>query len=166
MSLSSRSLTAGINWDLRKTNGTYATAKNKDRHTFSPTLPAGQNQLQSNEYTLTTSATQTIDLYATFTDLAGNAGLQATKVYGFLITVVGTNGGLTIEPGASNALTWFFGGTAPTVTIPYGLAAAPGCLMFFQPTAQVLDATHRNLKFTNTSGSASITFKITFLLGS
>lgn len=109
--------------------------------------------LLAKRYTVAGGASQTVDLRS-FTDFYGDAKVMGGCLLLLVLPTV-TSGGCKVEPGDSNALTWFFSGTTPAVTVPTG-----GVLVFGQPTSQTVDATHCTLKFTNTHGTNAMTLDL------
>lgn len=97
---------------------------------------------------LAASGTQTIDWTAITRYLYDTA--VYSKALGILVMPTGSD--VKVEPGASNPLTWFFGGTTPSITIPDG-----GMFLFAlknSSAGQTVDATHCTHKFTNTGATA------------
>src|SRR5690349_18775306 len=64
------------------------------------------NQVQAQYYTINPGATQEVDLYA-FTNLTSGS-VTATAALGIALFVTG--GDVTISPGGTNPLNWFFNG--------------------------------------------------------
>jgi hypothetical protein len=99
--------------------------------------------------TLAGSGSQTIDL----TSLTNTVYETFSLGHALTILVLPTGNSVTLTPGGTNGLAWFFGGTSPSITIPAG-----GCLLFSEPVAgpgHVVDGTHKTLTFTNASGAAA-----------
>lgn len=108
------------------------------------------NLLLASNVTLAGSGgTTTFDLFS-FEDLLNN---NQAMGHSLGIFIMPTGADVVLQPGASLPLTWFFGGSTQTVTIPNG-----GIFLLSNPynaTGQVVDATHRTLKLTNNGGSPS-----------
>ena len=151
MSLAQLTLKTGIIWQLSRVNagGFQPTLQGIDSVQLTLSLGdfSGADDAYITELSLAASANQTID-FSSFTDLAGNT-VTPTKVYAILVKPTGTGAVIQIAPGASNPLTWFFGGTTPTVSVPAG-----GAMLLMQTGPTTIDGTHKTLKFTNTGSGA------------
>lgn len=160
MALDSVKIIAGVQWSLSKTTTGYAAAKQSDKHSVqaSPAV-ATFDHLYSVSYPILAAGTQVVDLYAAYTDLAGNSISADTKANAVLVEVSGASGQITWEADATNGLSWFLSGTSPTLTIP-----ASGFFLFYQPSAQVVSNTAKRILITNTGG-VTLTVKLTFLKG-
>ncbi len=108
------------------------------------------NQQYVTQLSLAGSGSTTLDL----TSLTNLVYESFTFAHVLMILVLPVGNSVTVEPGATNGLTWFFGGTTPSITIPSGgvflFSAAAGA------TGQVVDSTHRTLTFVNASGAANL----------
>lgn len=158
MPLTLSNVNAEIGWTQTKANTGFTTVKqgpDKLVGTLSPAV-ATYNELLAVQGTLAASASATIDLYS-ITNLLGEA---KTLTKGVAIMVKATTTSMKIEPGASNPITWFFGGTTPSITIKAG-----GFFLLGDGGTATLSATDRNLKITNLSGSVSGTYDLVFLGG-
>ncbi len=123
------------------------------------------NQNNAQQVTINAAGTADIDCYA-FTNLSGGSVTSTTAALG--LVVMPSGGHVTITPGATNPLYWFFNGTS-TATTAGIVAYNGGCLLNCKPGSDtgttVVDATHRNLRLTN-GGSASITVTVAVILAS
>lgn len=159
MALDFATVTITGTWQQSKTNtGFSPTIQGPDSISQSTALTVGSsaaNSLYAATGTLAASASSTIDLQS-FTDILGQA-ITMTRVYSIIVKT--TDDSLKIEPGSSNGLSWFFGGTTPSITIPAG-----GAMGFVQTTAATVDATHKTIKLTNT-GSVTLTYNISIIGG-
>jgi len=160
MSLAANSVTAtaSLGWKQTQTNesGTFgATVQGPDSFTarYSPNTTT-YSEILLDVFTLNASANTTID-FRSFTNLLNNT-VTATGVLGMLVkaTATVTGGQLQIEPGASNPLSWILSGTSPAITLDVGTAGA--CLMVWEGTTQTVNATVRNVLFSN-PGTQAIT---------
>jgi hypothetical protein len=161
MPLSQASLTCQAFWALTRTNTGYrATTQGPESQGF--TLVgldvADFDQVLAATYTVATTATQDIDLTA-LTNLVYQS-------FGFAhvlsIMVLPTGDEITLEPGPSNGLVWFFGSATDSIVI-----AEDGCFMYSLPASsagQVVDGTHKVLRLTG-SGASTATVKV-FIIGS
>lgn len=158
MALTLSNINAEIGWTQTKANTGYSTVRqgpDKLVGTLAPAV-ATYNELLAVQGTLAASASATIDLYS-ITNLLGEAK-TLTKAVGIMVKATTTN--MKIEPGASNPVTWFFGGTSPSISIKAG-----GFFLLGDGGTAVLSATDRNLKITNLSGSVTGTYNLVFLGG-
>ena len=158
MPLTLSNINAEIGWTQTKSTTGYGSVKqgpSKLSGTLAPAV-ATYNELLAVQGTLAASASTTIDLYS-ITNLFGEA---KTLTKGIALMVKATTTGMKIEPGASNPITWFFGGTSPSISIKAG-----GFFLLGDGSAATLSATDRNLKITNLSGSTTGTYDIVFLGG-
>jgi hypothetical protein len=146
-----------------RTNGNFASAKAANdgvSFSLSPSATTYQQALIA-EYTILAAGTQTVDL-SSFTTLLFQAVTTANKVLGFIVKATGDTGVLKIEPGASNPLTWFFGGTTPSISLECGASGC--CLMLMDGVAETVDGTHKTILLTNT-GAATITVSLEIIVG-
>lgn len=159
MALDFANVSFGATWQQTKANTGFAnTVQGPDGLSLNVALPVGAsaaNSIYVARGTLAASAATTIDLYS-FTDQLGQS-IAMVRVYALVVKTATDT--LKIEPGSSNPLNWFFGGTTPSVTIPAG-----GGMTFYQPTAATVSSTVRNIKLTNT-GSATLTYDIAIIGG-
>jgi hypothetical protein len=105
----------------------------------------------ANQITIAGSGNTDVDFYS-FTDQIGEAtGMR--HIQALWVNPIGTDG-VIIAPGSATALTWFFGGTSPTITVPPN-----GIFLFSIPaggTLQVVDATHRKINFADASSGGTM----------
>lgn len=107
------------------------------------------NQAFAAQYAITSSGSQTIDL----TSLTNLVSESFSFGHALTIIVTTTGGQITLSPGASNPLTWFFGGTSPTITITAG-----GMFCYSEPVTgpgTVVSSSHKTLTLTNNGGTTS-----------
>jgi hypothetical protein len=146
-------------WQQRKTNTGYQdTVQGPDGLSLNASLTVGSsaaNSIYVAQGTLAASASTTIDLFS-FTDQLGQS-VSMVRVYSMVVKTA--DAALKVEPGATNPLTWFFGGTTPSITIP-----SNGGFGFTQPTAATVSSTVRNIKLTNT-GAVTLTYNIAIIGG-
>lgn len=105
--------------------------------------------LASNITLAGSGGTTTYDLFD-FEDLLNNDQVMGHSLGIFIMP---TGADVVLTPGASFPLTWFFGGSTQSITIPNG-----GIFLLSNPysaTGQVVDATHRTLKLTNNGVASS-----------
>lgn len=158
MPLQNISYNNALSWSLSKPITGFSSAT-QGSDSVSSTLNginvATYNQLFAAQYALPAAGTQTVDLSA-FTNLVGEStGFgHVTLLY---VLVTGTNANVAVSPGAANGLVWFFGAADQSVSVPANAAftfsagsSGPGA---------VVDATHKNLLFTN-YGSGAATVKV------
>ena len=154
MSLDAVALSAQLGFTLSRAIDGFQPQSHSDAKSYRLAPDVGTySLLQAKRYTVAGGASQPIDLYG-FYDLYGDIKVMTGAIILFILPTV-TGGGCKIEPGDSNPLTWFLSGTSPGVIVPSG-----GLLVFAQPSPQVIDATHRILKLTNTHGSNPMTVDV------
>lgn len=158
MSVTSSGITGSLGWSLSRSNTGFGGVSQGDSVSAAVNLDASlYNSVFAAEYTLAASGTQAIDL-RNFVDLAFETHTTTDKVIGIMVSVTGAP--ITIAPGASNGLVWFWTGTSPIVTIKAG-----GFLVFSDGAATTVDATHKTLTLTNLSASVVATVRIAILCG-
>ena len=157
MPLTLSNINAEIGWTQTKAT-TYGSVKQGPAKLSASLAPSVTtfNELLAVQGTLAASANTTIDLYS-ITNLLGDA---KTLTKAIALMVKATTTGMKIEPGASNPLTWFFGGTSPSISIKAG-----GFMLLGDGAVFTLSATDRNLKITNLSGSVTGTYDVVLLGG-
>lgn len=158
MALTLSNVNAEIGWTQTKSNTGFTTVKqgpDKLTGTLAPAV-ATYNELLAVQGTLGASASTTIDLYSITTLL----GESKTITKGLALMVKATTTGMKIEPGAANPITWFFGGTTPSISIKAG-----GFFLLGDGGTATISATDRNIKITNLSGSTTGTYDLVFLGG-
>src|SRR5579885_880511 len=159
MPLTNVSLVAQVSWALSRTNPPFGNStEGPDTEFFSLNgiSTTTFNQLAANQYTITSSSTTNIDL-TSLTNL-----LYESFSFGHVLSimVLPTGDQVTLAPGASNGLVWFFGSSSQSITIPAG-----GCFVFSLPpsaSGQVVNSTHKILSLT-ASGAGSSTVTVVIL---
>jgi len=147
-------ISMGMSWALSQPVTGFSPLRAGENPGFSLSLPmATFNRVQYKQFPLAPAALLTIDFYS-WLDVF-TAPMTTTKIAALFLQVTGTGAQMKIAPGTTNALVWFFGGTSPSLTFPTGTGICLG-----QPTAQVVDATHRNFDISNPGSGAG-----TYLLG-
>jgi len=161
MPLTAASFNTSLAWTQQKANtGQGATTQGPDSESFNLNglNVTTFNQLYVASFTLAASASQTIDV-TSLTNLVGESfGFGHTLT--ILILPVGSQ--CTVQPGGTNPLQWFFGGTGQSVVITAG-----GMLAYSEPVAgpgAAVSGSHKTLELTN-SGATSLTVSVV-LLGS
>lgn len=124
---------------------------------ITPTIGAsGANIVFFEQRTIAASGSYTYDMTA-LTDFLGGA-LSLSRAYA--ITITPTSGTARLAPGASNPFQWFFASTTSNISLSQGDA-----FMFAQPESATITSGSKTLVVTNTSGAASLTYKIAILGG-
>lgn len=152
---------ASIAWELEKTVSGFQSAKQgPDSLSFAVTPSAATyNEVLLATGAIAAAANVVID-FRTFNDAFG-AAKTGTGVLGFLLKATGNTGILKIEPGATDPLTWFFGGTTPSISLNCG---ASGCaILLADGSSATVSATAKNIKLSNT-GLVTITYFISALV--
>ena len=154
-------VSAKMSWGQTKTVTGFSTLTLTDSNSFvAAPSAATYNEIKAYQTTIAASANETVDFYS-MTNTFGDAK-TVTKILGWLIKATGNTGQLKIEPGASNALTWFFSGTTPAITLNCG---ADGCaLLVMDGSVATVSNSVKNVKFSN-PGSATITVTISAFVG-
>lgn len=166
MPLTALNFDAAVGWTQTGVNANFSppTETNAQAFAAEASLPSSGsvsfwNQANAQALTLNPGGTGTVDCYV-FTNLAGGA-VTATAAMGIAVFPVG--GDVTVAPGASNPLYWFFNG-ASTATTAGITAPNNGFLAYCKPGSDTgttaINATTRNLLFTNGSGSNTTTVTI------
>lgn len=161
----SLSIRASMGWRLSKANtGLDATTQGPNglSGTFAPATATFNRVYALASTNIAASGTQALNLNS-FTDLLGVA-VTATKACALLITATATvtGGILKIEEHGTNGLTWFFGGTTPSISLPVGTTGAG--FLVWQGTTQTLSSSDAQLLLTNT-GSQTITVTVSAVVG-
>lgn len=110
------------------------------------------NQVFSAQYTILAAGTQAVDFYS-FTNLVGEA-VTATKMYAVLVKVTGAGAAVKVEPHGTNPLTWFFGGTSPSITLPG--SATGSVFVFSEGGTETLSSTVRQWLLTCSGATATV----------
>jgi hypothetical protein len=158
MTIANSGISGEITWTQTKTNtGFLVTRQGPDKIELglAPAI-ATYNEVYAVQGTLAGSATVTLNLNS-FSNLLGQA-VTATKGIGLMVKATAAD--LKIEPGATNPLAWFWGGTTPSVTIKAG-----GFFLIGDGGTATISASTCNLKITNLSGSITATYSVAFLGG-
>ena len=157
MALTALQLQALINWTLDTPITGFADSIQADPGqafniaSIATAEPIFDLLLASNYSIASGGGTQTYDLFS-FNDLQGNAA-SFSENGALSLYILPLVGNVVLSPGAANPLTWFFGGTTPTVMLTAG-----GVFVFSLPPVgpgQTVDATHRNLTLTNNGASTA-----------
>lgn len=157
MALTTSVITGKIQWSQVKANPGFAnTRQGPDSAASSITPPVNTiNEIFCETRTLAAAADHTYDLQA-LTNFFGD-GIVFTKARALHLSVTG--GQITLSPGAADPLTWFFGGTNPTLTLPNGSFITIG-----MGSNATVSGTAKTLTITNT-GATSATYQITLVGG-
>lgn len=102
------------------------------------------------------------DLHS-FTNLVGES-VTAGHALGIILYFSGPSSILTLTPGSSNGLTWFFSGTTPAINLPGGKGGVFAACTDPAGTGQVIDSTDKTLRITNT-GTSTLSVTVAVLLG-
>jgi hypothetical protein len=160
MPLQNVNLTVNLPWTQSATiaGGFQPVTQGPDSQNFSlfNINVATYNQLYTASYTLAASATQTIDL-TSLTNLVGES-IDYTQALSILVLPVGSQ--CTLKPGATNPLTWFFGGSTQSIIIPDS-----GMFAFSCPatgSGATVSGTAKTLELIN-SGATSLVVDITII---
>lgn len=149
--LASCALVASITAQLTRTDTGYGTVTRKVVKQLVASTITTYNVVYSSELSIGSGGSTTVDFFASFNDLLGTSN-SLTKAAGLLVLPTGS--GVVVQPGAANPLAWFlgtFGGSGSpvgTLTVHSG-----GCLLFYDGSTQTVDATHRNVLFSETGGN-------------
>lgn len=149
MPLTSLQLTALINWTLDVGITGFADQTQTDPgQTFTISTVGVWNQLLAVNYSIANTAHVDYDVNS-FTNLINEAAsFSANGILSLIL--LPTMGAIIYGPGGSNPLTWFLGGTAPTITVQ-----PSGVLVYSNPPAgpgQTVDGTHKSIRLQNSSG--------------
>jgi len=160
MGLSNLSFNPTVTWSLAKTNGAFGntTQMGSKGFNFNGISLITYNQLYAATLSLGATGSQTVDL----TSLTNLVGESVDFISALALIVIPSGSECTIQPGASNPLQWFFGGTTQSVVVPDG-----GFFAFsMKPTGtgEAVDSTHKNLKFTN-SGATPLSLDVVIVGG-
>jgi len=157
MALTSSVITGKIQWSQIKTNPGFAPTKQGPDYIASSIAPPINtiNEIYAENRVLAASASHTYDL-TTMINFFGEA-ISFTKARALHLAVQG--GQIELSPGVSDPLTWFFGGTSPSITLPDGSFITVG-----GGSNATVSGTAKNLTITNT-GATSATYQITIIGG-
>lgn len=158
MSVDISSVIAEIGWTQSKTNGDFSKTRqgpDKLSKTLAPNTTT-YNRIYATSGTLAASASVTIDLQ-TATDYLGQT-LALTKVIAVMLAATTTD--MQYSPGATNGLTWFLGGTSPTVSVKAG-----GFFLVGDGSAFTVSGTAKTITVTNLSSTAAGTYELALIGG-
>lgn len=167
--LTVNSLRVSVGWSFEDVE-TFGNSLNSGSFTHSKTLADGTGAGSANllyvvqdDTGITASGSTTLDLQS-LTDMFGNS-ISFSKVKVIYIENQSTTSGVNLVVGAAAADQWgaataFISTTTATVLVP-----AAGVLYAARTdaTGWVVDATHKDLKIANASGSAAVPYKIVFI---
>lgn len=167
MALNYIAMTAGFQWKQRVTTAGREDSKHDDAPSKSvkPSTTGGTpaNRLYSPATgTLASGASVVINLQSLL-DVLG-VSIVATRHFG--VRVEWSGNGLKYEPetAVNNGFFGPFTGTTPALSF----SGADGLFMYAMTTHDTVDATHKNVKLTNTNSlgnAAALTYKIEITLG-
>lgn len=163
-SLTQLTLSASMQWTLSKANTGFASTKQgSDNSTYSNTLTSfgTWTELYAQEFSIASGGGFNEFDLSSFTNLVGVA-VTAGHILAIEIIPTGTNAQCLFAPGTTNGLTWFFGGTTPTLTLKIN-----GTFFWSDDpagTGTVIDSTHKTLRLTN-NGSGTLTAVVTAIVG-
>ena len=158
MALDTVRFAAIVEWAQSVVNSGFDDSKNSGKSYSAPTITTSSaaNRIYFTSQTIAAAGTLTLNCQS-LTDALGQA-IVATRIYGIWFHTTGA--ALRMEPDASNGLVFPFDDASDKLTIK-----TEGHFMCVANTATTVDATHKNITFTNTSGSVSTAVKILLLLG-
>lgn len=158
MSVDISGVVGEINWSQSKTNDLFVKTKQGPDKISGSLTPSTTiyNRIYAVSGTLAASASTTIDLQGVTDYLAQS--LTLTKIVAIMVKATTTD--MIYSPGASNGLTWFLGGTTPTITIRAG-----GFFLIGDGSAFTVSGTAKTIKITNASGSLSGTYELALIGG-
>jgi hypothetical protein len=150
MALTAAQIAASLGWTLSKANtGGQPTRQGPEALSFGPTIDLTLvTQVLKLPTSFTSGEVKEVDV-STFTNFVTEA-VTPTKAFGIILIPTGTS--VSIATGTTNGLVWL------AETVPDG-----GVLLYFQPLAKVIDATHKTIKLT--AGAAALTLAGAVLLG-
>lgn len=160
MPLSSVSYVASCGWSqVNGTNTGFNPASESDSMSFTlgGVSIATWNQLFADYVTLAPSASVDLDL----TSVSNLVCETFAFAHVLAIMVQPSGADITLGPGASNGLQWFFGSTSDTIQIDNG-----GVMMWsngVSATGDVVNGTHKILTLTNLSGVNTAIIKLSIL---
>jgi hypothetical protein len=164
MSLTVSAINVATQWTQTRSNSPFGTStQGPDSLVYSATpSTTTYSEVYLGSYSVAASGTQNLD-FRSFTSTLG-ASVTATKIIAIMLKATATVTGakMKIEPGASNALTWFFGGTSPYIELEVGTDGA--CFFAGEGVAETVDGTHKNILITN-SGTQTMTLSVYGLVG-
>lgn len=157
MPLTSSVITGKIQWSQTKNNTGFAPTKQGPDYIADSIAPPINtiNELFAENRVLAAAASHTYDL-TTMVNFFGE-DISFNKARALHLAVAG--GQIELSPGVSDPLTWFFGGTTPSITLPDGSFITMG-----MGTNATVSGSAKNLTVTNT-GATSATYQITIIGG-
>lgn len=168
MAVSSSNISMSLGWTLQgTTTGFVSSTQGPDSNTYI-TLPSTTtyNILYVAQHTITPTGTNYVVInFNSFTDIL-NEAKTATKVVAIMIQTTGNKVKLepnstALSPSGTNPLTWFFGGTTPSITIENG-----GSMFLCNGTTSgTVSSTESSLRLTNTGTVTNSVVKVTILGG-
>lgn len=159
MALNSAGTSLSLSWSQQKTlTGFNPVTQGSDSLSLSvsPALTGTNpaNIVFAEQRTLAATGSYTYDLSTGLTDFLGNA-INLARI--FAIGVTSSSGTVVYQPGATNGLEWFLGGTSPTISIPAGAG-----FIFTNPTHQAVSGTDKTITLSSVAGA---TYRIAFFGG-
>src|SRR5579872_6711276 len=153
MPLTSASLNVSLAWALAVAQTPFANRTQGPDSTFFNLngLNVGTfNQIATESYVIPTTTTTTVDC-TSFTNLTCE-----TFSFGHVLAIMvqPTGNQVTVGPGASNQLQWFWGGTTQSIIIPAG-----GMFVFSAgatATGAVVSGTHKTIALTASGGNTTV----------
>lgn len=158
MSVDVSSVVAELGWTQSKTNGDFSKTRqgpDKLSKTLTPNTTT-YNRIYAASGTLAGGASVTIDLQS-ITDYLGQA-VVLNKILAIMVAATTTN--MKYEAGATNGLTWFLGGTSPTITIRAG-----GFFLFGDGATFTVSSTVKTITVTNLDATNAGIYEIALIGG-
>lgn len=169
MPLTAADIVASLGWAFSLAQSPFQPRKQGPDQTLTYTPNAVDltiwDNILASTFTLNPGTSQTIDLGASFTNLNGEISTP-TKVLGLYLAPIG--GDVTIAPGPTDGLEWFFNNAAGDSTA--GLKAfSNGVALLFgdgaDTTGTTIGAANRYLVLINGDGTDTVSGAYGFLLG-
>lgn len=164
MSLTTSAFNITAAWTQSQSNSPFAASSQGNDSVVYSASPSTTtySEVFLGSYSVLAAGTQTLNLRS-FTNLL-NQSVTATKVLAIFLRATATVTGakMKIEPGGSDPLAWFFGGTGPYVELEVGTAGAAFAVA--EGVAETVDGTHKNILVTN-SGTQTMTLTAYALVG-
>lgn len=151
MALTLANISASLQWILTKVNSGFKSSK-QGPDSLSASInydTTTTNKIILSQFTLTSGATQTIDLQSAV-DLLG-ASVTMTKAVALEFTSVGNDVKLTCA-GTNGLTAWFLRNSGELWVTDGGFV----CVGWTYAKAVTVDATHKNIVFTNSSGASAV----------
>lgn len=136
-----------VSYQLDQTSTGFGTNTLKfgKTHRLAPD-PAVHNAQYGAQLTIAAGGNTTLDLTALTNQANEAANFTTPGVQGILLLPTGSS--VVLEPGGTNGLTWFLGGTTPSLTLDSGDVFYLG-----KAVATTVNSTHKTLKLSNPGGS-------------